>query len=172
MDTKPVVAPLTIASAMDAHGNVLVWDNGPQEPADVDHASSAWAQYQAELKAWKEAGGLPRSTIMASSDAAHAVTADPGRYTLEPTGVDEGAVAAKVREIQDRRAAAKKAHEDRVAAAQLAADRKEAIAAVMADHVVAAAAKAETDRAAKHKKPMDAPKFGSQLAHPHPPKNV
>lgn len=132
MDEKPVVAPLTVASTVDAQGNVVVWDNG--EPGS---------------------GVLPKSSIMAAGDATHALTADPGRYSLEPRGVDDGAVAAKIKEIRDRREATKKSAQARLDAAELAVDRKEAISAVMADQAAAAVAKAADDLVAGRKKVSD-----------------
>lgn len=167
MDQKPVetvATPLTVASTVDAQGNVVVWDNGPQEPVagpggSVSEADKA--RYDADLAAWKASGGLPQSSIMAAGDATHALTADPMRYSLEPLGVDDAAVATKIKEIRDRREAAKKAAQDRADAVQLAADRKEAISAVMAEHAAAAEAKKVDELAAR--RTAHPPKFGSQL---------
>lgn len=136
MDDKPAVTAPTIASSMDAQGYVVVWDHGPQ----ADDGPT----FEADRKAWQVLhGDEPWPIRMDASDAAHAMERDPDRYSLEPDGVDEGAVAAKVKEIQDRRAAVAKAAEVRAAALQLAADRKEAIGALMAER----RSKAETEQA-------------------------
>lgn len=150
MDEKSVAAPLTIASATDAQGNVVVWDNGPQPPEDPsDPKSPVVVQYNTDLAAWKAAGGFPVPTVMPAGDANQRLSGDPRRYTLEPHGIDDGAVAAKVKELQDRRKAAKKAAQDHIDAAELAMDRKEAIDAVMAEQRAAAEAKKAEQRAGK-----------------------
>ncbi len=174
-ETKPV--PLTVTGSMDAQGNVTVWDNGPQAPVpgpDGTVTDAAKAQYDAELAAWKASGGLPKPSIMAAADANHAISVDPGRYSLEPLGVDAAAVSDKINEIRERRDAAKKAAQDRLDAADLAADRKQAIAAVMADHSAAAAAKRAEDleaRRASGQTPgrVIPPEFGLQRPRPTPP---
>lgn len=168
MDQKPVetvATPLTVASTVDAQGNVVVWDNGPQAPVAAgpnDPKNPVWAQYNTDLAAWKAAGGLPVATVLPAADANQRITGDPNRYTLEPDGVDTGAVAAKVKEIQDKREAKKKADIARADAIQLALDRREAITAVMAEHAAAAEAKKVEEATARHKSGTP-PKFGSQL---------
>ena len=169
MDEKPVVAPLTVVSAMDAQGNVVVWDHGPQPPIPAPDGSvneAEKARYEADVRAWDaEYLGLPQPLTMPSSDAAHSIGTDPIRYTLEPVGLDEGAVAAKVKEMQDQRALKEKAAAVRAEAVQLAADRKAAVTAIMADH--RAALEADQAKAAEsRRRPLPtmsrAPKFGSQ----------
>ena len=147
-NAKPV---LTIAGSMDAHGNVVVWDHGPQEP-DAAHDSAEYKTYEAERQAWeKQSLGLPQPLHMAASDGAQALHGDSIRYALEPVGLEEGEVAAKVKEIQDKRAAAAKAAEANAAAIQLSADRKIAVNAVLAEHRAALEEKKTADAQARRK---------------------
>lgn len=125
-----------LPSDIDAHGNVVVWDHGP---AEVDYPDAA-AQYKAEDDAWHLANGPgPVAITMDKGNAAHSLSVEPERYALEPLNLDDGAINAKVKDIQDQRAQAKKVAEDREAALQLNVDRKAAVSAVMADRAVAAA---------------------------------
>jgi hypothetical protein len=108
--------PLTIASAVDANGQVTVWDHGPQPP-DAEKDSDEMKRHEAEVEAWEAASaGMPQPILMDATTASAAIAGDPVRYTLEPVGLDEGAVAERVKKIQDERAARVKAAEERIKA--------------------------------------------------------
>lgn len=133
-----------IASDLDANGNVIVWDHGPgtgkalkKKPGETDEALKVRSDAaEADAKLWHETHIAPDPLTMHSSDAAHAIAADE-RYAMEPQDLDESAVDAEVKKIQEDRAKA-------AAAIQLAADRKIAIARVMA--AKRATAKVEKDK--------------------------
>lgn len=130
----PPVAPPTVSSLADAQGYVTVYDHGPQPPAD-DASQPAKDAALAEKKAWDALN--PDGVVairMATTDAAHAIGADPERYALEPT-VDEAAITVKMADIRKRREALVRAKED-------AADRQQAIGEVMSDRANERAAKA------------------------------
>ena len=126
----------TIASQVDAHGYVSVYDHGPvPPPADATEPQKQAAA--AERKEWDKLHGKePVALQMAAGDATHAMAAEPDRYFLMPHGIDEGAVKAKMDEIRKKREAAAKANED-------VADRKQAIAEVIAEHAAKAKAPAK-----------------------------
>jgi hypothetical protein len=137
--------PLTIASAVDANGQVTVWDHGPQPP-EAEQDSDEMKRHEAEVEAWEEqSAGMPQPLLMDATTAAAAIAGDPIRFTLEPVGLDEGLVAERVQKIQDERAAKAKAAEDRIKALQLTADRKAVIAELVNEHRV----KLQEERAAE-----------------------
>lgn len=156
MADAPVAAP-TVASLVDAQGNLTVYDHGPQ-PAPDDAAQPVKDAAIAEKKAWDLLHPDGYVGIrMPSTDAAHAVGSDPERYALEPAHIDEGAITAKMAEIRKRREAMVKAKED-------AADRQQAIAEVISDHANATAAKAVIEPT----KPKVAQR-AHHAPHPHAP---
>lgn len=130
-----------VSSDMDERGNVVVWDHGPSKvskkvPGETDEQYKARTDAAAaDAKLWNETHIAPDPLTMHASDAAHAIGADE-RYAMEPADLDESAVEAEIKKIQDERAKV-------AAAAQLAADRKVAIARVMA----AKRAKAKAEKA-------------------------
>lgn len=137
--TEDTKVRTTIAkSDMDDQGMVVVWDRGPHPvdstyPPNSDEGKAERAQFDADVKAWKdEHGDQPSPIKMHANDAIHAVKADPERYALDAPDVDEAAVAAEVKKIRDARAAAEKTDADRAEAIKLAEDRKTAIATIMA----------------------------------------
>lgn len=133
MADKPV--PPTVASLADSQGYVTVYDHGPQ-PAPSDATDEAKKTAVANKKDWDALN--PDGVVvlrMATTDAGHAMAVEPARYSLEPTDLDEGAIAAKMAEIRKRREAMVKSKED-------AADRQQAIGEVLSDKVNARAAKA------------------------------
>jgi hypothetical protein len=61
----------------------LVWDKGPQEPANADHVSDEWKKYKSEKQAWvKKHGDVPAVQITVFS-AGEAIERDPVRYRLQ-----------------------------------------------------------------------------------------
>ena len=121
-----------LPSDIDAQGNVVIWDHGPQEPRkfprDTEDQAKARAEaHERDAKVWHdEHAGLAQPLTMHSSDAGQAMAIEPGRYALEPADIDEGEVEKRVKEIQDKRAAA-------AAFAQTVIDRKTAIAEIMSE---------------------------------------
>ncbi len=132
VDAPAVVEP-TVASQVDAQGNVVVYDHGPS-PSPADAAGPVKEKAVAVRKDWDALH--PEGIVpirMGSTDAAHAIAADPMRYSLEPS-LDEAAIAAKMAEIRKRREAQEKAMQD-------LADRRQAVQEVLSDHVNAVADK-------------------------------
>jgi hypothetical protein len=163
MNAKPdetKAQPLTIASAVDANGQVTVWDHGPQPP-EAEQDSDEMKRHEAEVEAWEEkSAGMPQPLLMDATTAAAAIAGDPVRFALEPVGLDEGLVGERVKKIQDERAAKAKAAEDRIKALQLTADRKAVIAELVNEHRV----KLQEERAAekiaaaeKRRRPLPVP---------------
>lgn len=134
MDEKKTVRTSLVSTDMDANGNVTIWDRGPQPlPEGARYTDDQRKAYAAEREDWtKRYGTVPVPVVMASTDATHTLSVDPVRYSIEPD-VDDGAVNAKVKEIQDARVKSLKAAADQATALQLAADRKTAIGVVMAE---------------------------------------
>lgn len=127
VDPRTTISP----SDMDDQGRVTIWDRGPQ-PLGADPTHDERRMYDADIRAWKVLHGDGSFPIkMHANDAVHAVTADPGRYSLDPID-DEAAIEAEVQKIQDARAADEKAAEERAKAVQLAADRQQAVTNLMA----------------------------------------
>lgn len=132
MTEKKAVRTGIIPSDMDGQGNVVLWDHGPLEPKAVpgETEEAKRVRYDAataDAKLWHEKhGDGPAPIAMHSSDASHAMMIEPDRYALEPFDVDEDEVARRVKEMKDKREAAR----DGV---QNAIDRKTAIAAIMSD---------------------------------------
>lgn len=152
-EAKTEVVRSITAADIDAQGNVVIWDHGPQEPRDIAKDDPRYAAAEAEAKAWHEKNGDgPLPLTMHQSDAAHALQVEPERYTLDPIDFDDSEVAAEVKRIQDAREAAKKAADERAAALQLAADRKAAAVTVLAAHQ----AKMAADKAEKRPVPPKA----------------
>ena len=117
-----------VPSDVDAQGNVTIWDHGPQEPKQAKGESEEdfkvrQETYKGDLEEWNEQHDAPVPILRHRVDAAGAVLGDE-RYALEPAELDEGAIEAEVKRIQEERAA-------RLAAPQNAADRKTAIANLM-----------------------------------------
>lgn len=160
--TDPKVVRSITAADIDAQGNVVIWDHGPQPPKDIASDDPRYAAAAAEAKAWHEKNGDgPMPLNMHQGDAAHAMQVEPERYALDPIDLDDSEVAAEVKRIQDEREAAKKVVEERAAALQLAADRKAAAVTVLA----ARQAKAVVDKAsAKPATRPSAPETGLQTA--------
>lgn len=121
-----------VKSDVDPQGNVVLWDHGPTEPGpDVERDGEEYKRREVEAKVWhRKNGGGPIPVIMDQSNAAHAMSADPERYSLEPADVSESDIEAEIAKIQEQRDADKKVAEERAAALQLASDRKAAIAIV------------------------------------------
>ena len=130
-----------LPSDVDSQCCVTLWDHGPQElkpvPTDTPARTEALKESQERLVAqWeKEHGGVPVQLRMHQADAAHAMSVEPGRYGMEPDGVDEGEVEKRIEEIKAKREAAANSP-------QAALDRKAAIEAIMSDRRSAASAAA------------------------------
>lgn len=168
-ETKPVAdtglpRPL-LPTDLDAQDYVTVWDHGPRANRSADkrtvdpdaHAGAGGLsagdatpkETEPDGDWYRKNGDGPVAMRMHATEAKQAMENEPLRYTMEPLVADEGAIADKVKEIQDRRAAAEKAAQDREAATQLALDRKEAIGAVMADRSADLSAKKAEDLQAR-----------------------
>lgn len=121
-----------LPSDIDTQGNVTLWDHGPQEPKKFPKDTEEQAKVrreaaEREAKAWHdEHGDMAQPLVMHSSDAGQAMAIEPGRYALEPDDIDEGEVEKRVKEIQDKRAAA-------LLFAQTVIDRKVVIAQIMSE---------------------------------------
>lgn len=163
MSEQAKVRTHILPSDVDAQDNVVIWDHGPQEPVDAEPDSEERKRYEAEAKEWHRLYGEgPVPVTVKRIDASHAVNVEPARFNIEPYNVDDAAVDAKVKEIQDKRAADAKVAEEQRAAAQLNEDRKVAVAAVMAEKQQ----QVEADRLAA-KRPKVAP-----VATPQPANDI
>jgi len=132
MSKKHLRRTLTAADH-DAQGNVVVWDHGPSEPANVDKDSTVWRAHEASRQAWVDRHGPhPVPMQMSAGDAGQALQADR-RYALEPD-LDNGEVEEEMGKIKTQREEAAKVAAERADAVQIAADRKAAIAIVAARH--------------------------------------
>lgn len=121
---------------VDRHGNVVVWDHGPQEPGSepgMAYPAEDHERLVAEHKAWHHKhGDGPVPITMAHADARHAMEVEPVRYAMEPDRVSENEVEAEIENIRKQRVEAEKVAAERAEAVQLAADRKTAIGVVIA----------------------------------------
>lgn len=128
-----------LPSDIDAQGNVVLWDHGPAEPRPVpgdteEQVKARRERHDALVKAWKdEHGDMAAPTVMSSGDAGHAMTVEPGRYALEPDGIDEGEIEKRIKAIRDKREAAREF-------AQTVIDRKTVIAEIMSERTAKLAA--------------------------------
>jgi hypothetical protein len=124
---------ITLAD-IDANNNVVVWDHGPRRD---DPGYPEW-------RSSNDDSDLPRSILMHSITAAHALAVDPARYALDPRGVSEAELNAEIAVlVQGRKDAAKRAA-DIVAARQRSADYLVASQTVAARRKAAAMAKPKT----------------------------
>lgn len=141
MTDKPQARQNILPTDVDAQGGVTLWDHGPQElkPVLTDTSERTAALKEANdrtIAQWKQKyGGIPQPVRMHQGDAAHSMMIEPGRYSMEPDGIDEGEVEKLVAEMKAKREAA-------VNAPQNALDRKAAISAIMSDRRSAASAAA------------------------------
>jgi hypothetical protein len=131
MSDEKTVRRNIIPSDVDAQGNVTIWDHGPQLPEQKRGESDEdfkvrHDKAEADAEAWNKAHVPPLPVTMHAADAGQALLNDDDRYTIEPIDLDEAAVEAEVKKIQEARAAA-------AAAPQNAADRKVAIARLMGE---------------------------------------
>ena len=132
MTEKKVPRTGIVPSDMDAQGNVILWDHGPQPPRDIPHETDEAKAgrlkvHEEDKRLWTDAnGGDPVPVVMHSSDAGHAMMTDPGRYALEPAEVDEAEVEKRMKIMKDKREAARDFE-------QLVIDRRLAIAGIMSD---------------------------------------
>jgi len=117
-----------LVSDVDAKGNVTLWDHGPSDkpleklPGETDDAFKLRQEVAAaELKAWREKNPMPVMVMLPRAEAVVLLRGE--RHALEPLTVDEAAVQAEIKRIQEARAKADP---------QLAIDRQAAIVAVMA----------------------------------------
>lgn len=124
-----------VRSDIDAQGNVVLWDHGPTEPGpEVERDGDEFKRLEAEDKAWHlKNGDGPIAVTMAQSDAVHAMSVEPYRYSLDPADVSDSDVEDEIKKIQDQRLEAEKVTQDRADAVQYAIDRRTAVATVMAN---------------------------------------
>jgi hypothetical protein len=144
-----------LPSDVDAQGGVVLWDHGPREytavPGDTEEQTAAKKeQRDREVAQWKAANGEePVVLRLHQSDAAHAIATDPGRYSMEPSDLDEGEIIKRMEEIRARRQAA-------LDSPQIALDRKTAIESIMSDRRSAVSAAAVEERPASDAVAADA----------------
>jgi len=129
-----------VASDVDAHGNVVLWDHGPTDPPEtIEPDSDEHKRLEAEAKAWHVKNGdgpVPLTLDLAS--ARHALEVEPVRYSLDPLIDADSEVEAEIAKIREQREAAAKLAAEREAAIQYTADRKAAVATVIANRAAAA----------------------------------
>lgn len=147
-------APRTgiVPSDMDAQGNVILWDHGPADlkdiPHETDEAKAARVKrHEEDKKIWHDKNGDdPVPVVLHASDAGQAMMIEPGRYALEPHDVDEAEVEKRMKEMKDKREAARDFEQNVI-------DRRLAIAGMMSDRASARTEKAVKAEPAPVKKP-------------------
>ena len=141
MTDQPEPRRNILPSDVDAQGGVVLWDHGPQEyqpaPGDTqEQTAGKKEQHDRAAAEWKaQHGEGPVPLRMHQADAAHAMSVERERYSMEPSEIDEGEIIKRMDEIRARRQAA-------LDSPQIALDRKAAIESIMSDRRAAATAAA------------------------------